>query len=143
MQEYPHHYLVSAAGSDGLIAVTSAGLPTIHSAPPAQFDGPGDHWSPESLLVASVADCFILTFRAVARASKLPWSQLACDADGVLERVDRVTRFTEFKLNARLEVPPGVDHDKARRLLDKAERGCLVTNSFNARITLDSTIVES
>ena len=35
------------------------------------FDGPGDAWSPEQLLLAAVEACFLLTFRAVAQASRL------------------------------------------------------------------------
>jgi len=31
-----------------------------------------------AVLCASIADCFVLTFRAIARASKPEWSELAC-----------------------------------------------------------------
>jgi organic hydroperoxide reductase OsmC/OhrA len=37
---------------------------------------PGNAWSPETSLVAAVADCFILTFRGVAQAAKFPWESL-------------------------------------------------------------------
>ena len=70
MEELPHHYIVSSsASSEGSVLVEAVGLPSLETAPPAEFGGPGDKWSPESLLVAAVADCFILTFRAIARAS--------------------------------------------------------------------------
>ena len=39
-----------------------------------------------TLLIAAVADCFILTFRAVARASRFEWISLGCTVDGVLDR---------------------------------------------------------
>ena len=75
MQDLPHHYNVSAdAEAEGNIILKADNMPQLISAPPAEFGGPGDQWSPEHLLVAAVADCFILTFRAVARASKLEWS---------------------------------------------------------------------
>jgi len=133
MQNLPHHYAVAAAGSaTGNVDLTSPGLTRIESAPPAEFGGPGDLWSPETLLVAAVADCFILTFRAIARASKLDWVALNCDVEGVLDRVDNVTRFSEFKLCAVLDVPPGTDEQKAQRLLEKSEHACLITNSMSA-----------
>ena len=88
MQELPHQYHVSAdAKAEGNIALKANNLPLLISAPPAEFGGPGDEWSPEHLLVASVADCFMLTFRAVARASKLEWSNIESSAVGVLDRV--------------------------------------------------------
>jgi len=141
MEPYPHHYPVKAsAHAEGNVVVAAAGLPALQTAAPAQYDGPGDRWSPETLLVAAAADCFILTFRAVARASKLAWVGLHCDADGLLDRADGTTRFTGMTVHATLTVPTGSDADKARRLLEKAERGCLITNSLVLQPTFSCDI---
>lgn len=141
MDPYPHLYQVGAtAGTDGAVALDSKGLSTLASLPPEQFGGPGDHWSPESLLVAALADCFILTFRAIARASQLAWLRLDCKTDGILDRVDNITRFTRFDIQATLTVPAGTDEHKATRLLQKAEAGCLITNSLNAEKHLETRI---
>ena len=137
MQAFPHRYdVAAAAGIDGDVELSANHLPTLRSASPAEFDGPGNRWSPESFLVAAVGDCFILTFRAVARASKLPWTALYCDVTGTLDRVDRVTKFTGFEIQAHLDVPPGIDVALARRVLEKAEQNCLITNSLTGTIRL-------
>lgn len=142
MQDLPHHYHVNAsAEAEGNIALKAEDLPQLVTAPPAEFGGPGDQWSPETLLVGAVADCFILTFRAIARASKLEWTNLECSAEGVLDRVERVTRFTAFTVRATLTVPAGSDPDKARRLLEKAEESCLVTRSMLAESHLEAEVV--
>jgi len=144
MDAFPHEYKVAAsAASEGEITLTAEGLDTIASAAPAQFDGPGDRWSPENLLVASVADCFILTFRAIARFSKLEWTSLECSATGTLDKVDRTTCFTAFTINAKLQVPEGTDTDKAHKLLEKSEASCLVTNSLKSTITLNAEVTVS
>jgi len=141
MQEFPHHYVVTAeAEAEGTVCLQGDNLPQLVSAPPAEFGGPGDQWSPEHLLVASVADCFILQFRAIARASRLDWTSLDVRTDGVLDRVDRVMQFTAFTVNAVLAVPEGVDAEKAQRLLEKAKAGCLVTNSLKAPCHLEATV---
>ena len=143
MDAYPHHYRVQAAAeAESPVTLASERLPSLSSAPPAQFGGPGDQWSPETLLVAASADCLILTFRAIARASKLPWLRLDCEAEGVLDRVEGVTRFTEIRLNARLVLPAGGDMERGRRLLEKAEKSCLITCSLKAEslLTADVTI---
>ena len=141
MQDYPHHYRVTAnAAAESSVEVTSPGLAAIETAPPPEFGGPGDLWSPETLLAASVADCFILSFRAIARASKLEWTALTCDVEAVLERVDRVTKFTKINERVVLDVPAGTDPDKARRLLERAEHVCLVTNSMTATTTLEAEV---
>jgi len=141
VQDLPHQYLVSAdARSSGNVLLASDGAPDLKSAPPAEFGGPGDQWSPESLLVAAVADCFILSFRAIARASRLDWDSLSCSVEGTLNRVDRVTQFTGFKVSATLHVPSGSNEEKAQRLLEKAEHACLITNSLKAESHLEATV---
>ncbi|NND92874.1 MAG: OsmC family peroxiredoxin [Granulosicoccus sp.] len=142
MQAYPHHYSVTASGkSTEHVHIHSPGLVSIESAPPAQFGGPGDLWSPETFLVAAVADCFILTFKAIARASSFEWTALQCDVEGILDRVDKVSLFTEFRLKAELTVPHGTDESKAVRLMEKAEHGCLITNSLKSTLSLQAKVL--
>ena len=92
-------------------------------------------------MVGAIADCFILTFRAIARASKLEWVNLECSAEGVLDRVERVTRFTAVTVRATLTVPADSDVEKARRLLEKSEEVCLVTQSMLATTHLEAEVV--
>jgi organic hydroperoxide reductase OsmC/OhrA len=142
MQEYPHRYLASAAAqAEGEIRVSSPGLEDIPSMPPPEFDGPGGYWSPEAMLVASIADCFILTFRAVARGARFDWNSLSCEVEGVLDRVDRVTRFTDFHVRVTLHVPEGADEHKAERLAEMSDHVCLVTNSLNGERHLSVRVV--
>lgn len=141
MTNLPHRYAVRAsAESEGDVRLESEALPALATAPPAEFGGPGDRWSPETLLVGAVADCFVLSFRAIARASHLDWERLECDAVGVLDRAERVTRFTQVTIRARLRLPAGGDAERGRRLLEKAERTCFVTNSLVAEATLDAEV---
>jgi organic hydroperoxide reductase OsmC/OhrA len=142
MQPYPHTYSVWASGeSSGRVMLGSPQLPDLETASPPQFGGPGGVWSPETLLCAALADCFVLTFRSVSRAARFEWRSLECRVEGVLERVDRVSQFTRYATIARLTVPEGADLDKARDLLEQAERGCLIGNSVRGSRTLDAEIV--
>ena len=141
MQNFPHNYTVTAAAApDGTVSLDGKGMPRMLSAPPVEFDGPGDRWSPETLLVAAVADCFALTFRGIARVSKFPWLSLTCEASGTLDRVDRVTQFTDFRLHASLHVPEGTDEAQARKLLERTEHACLIANSLKAASHLEADV---
>jgi len=143
MHPFPHVYKVRiSAPSEGEVSLGGEGLPELASMPPPEFDGPPGYWSPESLLTAAVADCFVLSFRAVARASKFSWNSLSADVEGVLERVDGVNRFTRFTTRARLVVPAGADEKRARSLLEKAEKVCLISNSLTSERHLESEVVE-
>jgi organic hydroperoxide reductase OsmC/OhrA len=141
MHPYPHTYVASAAaGNAGPVSVTSPQLPTLETAPPPEFDGPGGVWSPETLLCASIADCFILTFRAVSRAARFEWLRLECRVEGVLERVDRNSQFTRYTTFAKLTAPAGTDVAKAREFLERAEHGCLIANSLRGSRVLEAQI---
>ena len=142
MHPFPHQYSVAAsAAPTGNVSLTSPGLTTLASAPPKEFDGPGDQWSPETLLTAAMADCFVLSFRAVAAASKFEWHQLECQVDGTLDRIERVSQFTRFAIKARLTVPAGADVERAKKLLEKAEQVCLISASLKAQKHLEMEIV--
>jgi organic hydroperoxide reductase OsmC/OhrA len=115
----------------------------LETAAPPEFDGPGGAWSPETLLCASLADCFILTFRAVARAANFEWLRLECRVEGTLERVERTPQFTRYNTFTDLVVPQGADLAKARELLERADRGCLIANSLRGARALEARVVES
>lgn len=141
MQPFPHVYRVTAKGAAaGRVILDHEGVAPIESAPPVEFGGPGDAWSPEGLLVAAIGDCFILTFRSVARASKLEWSDLAVRVEGTLERRDGVTAFTAFAVHANLGVTADVDEALARNALERAERGCLISNSLRGAVHLQTQL---
>jgi organic hydroperoxide reductase OsmC/OhrA len=75
MQAFPHRYAVATSAEPaGDVVLRSDGLEPLPTAAPAEFGGPGNRWSPETMLVGAVANCFVLTFRAIASASKLQWS---------------------------------------------------------------------
>lgn len=142
MHPFPHLYTVnSAAKPDGSVTLSSAGLVNLPSNGPVEFDGPGDLWSPETLLTGALADCFILSFRAVANASKFAWTALDCRVEGKLDRIERVTQFTSFTVNARLTVPAGTDVERAHKLLEKAEQVCLISASLKGEKHLAIEIV--
>ncbi|MDH4259697.1 MAG: OsmC family protein [Gammaproteobacteria bacterium] len=143
MHPYPHRYQVRVgATADGEVQLTGDGLPELASMPPPEFDGPGGYWSPETLLVAAVADCFVLSFRSIAKASRLDWSELTAEVHGLLERSDGVARFTRFETQARLVVPAGTDPARARMLVEKAEKICLISNSLSGTRHLECEVIE-
>ncbi|MCW8926311.1 MAG: OsmC family protein [Xanthomonadales bacterium] len=141
MQGFPHHYLVNASGgTEGNVVVSGEGLPDLDTQGPPQFGGPEGIWSPETMLTGAVANCFILSFRAIARASKFEWTSLQVNVDGILDRPERATYFTGFNIHAVLDVPEGVKVQMAERLLEKAEKICLVTASLKSEIALTTEI---
>ena len=141
MQDLPHHYVVSARAEGAANVIVSAdGLPDLETAGPAQFGGPGDVWSPEDMLVGAVANCFILSFRSIARKAKLEWLTLECEAEGILDKLDGFNQFTDFTVKATLTIPDEQYRKKANVILEKAEKYCLVTKSLKADAHLEAEV---
>ena len=67
-------------------------------------------WSPEALLLlAALGDCTMMTFRAIAKASRFAWSEVSAEVEGKLDRIEGTSRFTEITIRVRLVVPAGSD----------------------------------
>ena len=135
MQPLPHTYTVIASLKQDSVHLESPELSSFESAAPAEFGGPGNLWSPETLFAAAVADCFILSFKAIATASKFSYTHLTCHVEAILDRQDRVTRFTGLVIKPVLTIDNEEQREKAGKLLGKAETTCLITNSLTAEVT--------
>ena len=144
MQQLPHVYSVTGtAGATSNLALTAEGLPRLTSAAPAEFGGPGDQWSPETLLTAAIASCFILSFRFVARRLRMEWARLECEVEATLERVAGVTRFNRVVVHATLTVPGRTGTAAYEAALLEAEHSCLVANSLVCTRELRMEIVRA
>jgi organic hydroperoxide reductase OsmC/OhrA len=142
MKPLPHIYRVHlASGAGTYAALSDIGLPELRTAPPADFDGPGDAWSPEHLLLAAVESCFRFTFQAIARASKLMFTSLELSGEGIVDRQDGITRFSANVLRPVLRLAAGNDRGRAMRILEKSEQACLVSASLSTPVRLEPEIV--
>ncbi len=143
MQDYPHRYKVKSIGANsGNVMLKSPGLEPIDTAPPAEFGGPGNVWSPETLFAGAVADCYILSFRAISQARKFEWINLECDVDAILDKPERSAVFTQLIIKARLTIATGGDRAEAEKLMKRAKDICLVTNSMTAEKVLEVEVRE-
>jgi peroxiredoxin-like protein len=98
--------------------------------------GEPGRWTPEHFLVAAVASCFVSTFSGIAEKSRLGFASFNLDAEGVLVNEDSIWRFMEIKLRPVVTVLKEEDHDRAIRLLEKAEKSCLIARSLQFKATL-------
>lgn len=123
----------------GVIASDAIPQPIIFSAPP-EFAGEPHVWTPEHFFVGALAACYVSTFSGMANISKFNFASLEVEAEGTLEKNAGGWKFTEIKLRPALKIAREEDRQRAARLLEKAERTCLIARSITARITLEPTI---
>lgn len=134
-----YRYRASArwtASRTGEVAAESVFEPLEFSAPP-EFGGAPNQWTPEHMFVAAVSSCFVTTFGVIAGLSKFPFAELEVTAEGVLEKEEGGYRFTEIILRPLLTLEREEDRERGLRLLEKAERSCLIARSISAKMTLE------
>lgn len=116
-------------------------LPNLRVDAPPEFKGHEGAWTPEHLFVAAVNSCFMTTFLAIAENSKLELLSFKADAKGKLEKLDgQGFMMTEIVLRPKLVIPNARDAERASRILEKAERTCLISNSVKTEIRLEPEV---
>jgi organic hydroperoxide reductase OsmC/OhrA len=108
---------------------------------PPEFNGHEGVWTPEHLFVASVNACFMTTFLAIAENSKLEVVGFTAGAKGKLEQLEgQGFVMTEIRLHPKVTVRHPRDVARASRILRKAEKHCLISNSIKSATRLEPEI---
>jgi peroxiredoxin-like protein len=111
--------------------------PPINFSSPPEFQGEAGVWTPEHFLTAAVASCFIMTFHAIAAYSKFEARALEVSVEGLVEKGEGGFRFTRVAVRPVLTINSEADRERGLRLLEKAEKGCLVTRSLQSQMVLE------
>lgn len=122
--------------------VTGQGIePAISFSAPPEFKGQAGVWTPEHFLTSAVATCFLNTFQAIAEFSKFEAQGLEVSVEGQVEKAEGGFRFTHIFVRPLLTLNAESDRERGMRLLEKAERACLVSRSLQSEIHLEPKIV--
>lgn len=122
------------------IATGEPAAPAVAFSSPPEFQGDAGMWTPEHFLLGAVAACFVTTFRAVAEISRFATEALEVSVEGIVEKAEDGLRFTRIVLRPTLSVAGEGDRERALRLLEKAERSCLVSRSLRAEVRMEPRV---
>ena len=108
--------------------------------PPEFPKGEANIWSPEHYFVAAINGCLMTTFLAIAENFKLNFIDFESDAEGKLEMIDRKFMISEVILKPVVTIANEADMELAKKVIEKSEKACLISNSVNSNIKMDITI---
>ncbi|HXF76109.1 MAG TPA: OsmC family protein [Methylomirabilota bacterium] len=118
-------------------SVGASGLAPIEIGAPPEFDGRAGVWSPEHLFVAALNGCYMLTFLAVARFSRIEVRGFSSTATGKLEKTPSGTyQITEVVVKPRITLASAADLARMPRVLEKAKENCYISNSIKSAIKI-------
>jgi len=132
--EAEHRYRAVAwwtAGQSGLTK-SDAAPNALHFAAPPEFGGLEGRWTPESLLLSSVASCFTTTFDALARNSGFNYVDLEVVAEGTINKSDKGYTFSDIVLRPKLTIPTEEDRQRGVMILNKTKALCMVSRALAA-----------
>ncbi len=141
MEKHTYHTSVRWEG-ERRGTLSSGELREIEVATPPEF--PGGHpglWSPEHLYTAAAEICLMTTFLAIATNSKLEFKDYSSQAVGTLEKTEGGFQMTEILLRPKVVVGSAELIETTKRLLDKAEKHCLISNSMKTRVRIEPEVV--
>jgi organic hydroperoxide reductase OsmC/OhrA len=124
-----------------ITTVTSPDKPDLTVATPPEFkNGVPGVWSPEDLLVASVASCYAVTLVAVAERRELPVHELEVSGTGHLTtRDDGRLGFIAIELTARIETE-ALALEAMKRAAKHAKRACLVSMALEVPVHVEAVV---
>ena len=127
------------SGQTGLVKSDSAPN-AIHFSAPPQFGGLDGRWTPEDLLLAALAGCFVTTFRVIAGHSKFEYIDLLVEAEGAVGKAESGYSFSEITLRPTLTIHDEEKRDWALKLLQKTKAACLVSKTLATTPALEPKV---
>ena len=138
-----YSYRVSAwwtSGRTGLAKCESSPN-TIHFSEAAELGGLQGRWTPEQLLLFSLAGSFTTTFHDVARTAKLEYTDLEVEIEGRVRRTRGAgCNFNEILIRPRLTVQSEQECEAGLMLLRRTKSLCMISRAISVPQTMEPTV---
>lgn len=124
------------AKGNGELTLESSGV--LKGAPvtwASRTEAPQGKTSPEELLAASHAECYVMGLAANLARRGTPPEQLSCTATATLNRGDSGFRVTDITLDVSGRVP-GIDAQQFQEAAQAAEQGCPISNALRNNVQI-------
>ena len=137
-----HHFHLKAdwpGGRNSEGYIEAGNLKTKISIPP-EMDGPGIGTNPDEMLLGAAATCYIITLAAMIERANLPLKQMALESEGIVDVTNGV--FTYKKIIHRPTVAltdkaSEKDYTLLRKLVQKAEKSCMISRAIQGNVELE------
>ncbi|MBK6997971.1 MAG: OsmC family protein [Saprospiraceae bacterium] len=143
-KEVQFDYRVKAIlGENRISKITAVGVnAVIECATPPEFPkGIAGVWSPETFFLAAIAGCYVNTFQSFCDKFKLQPVSLECEASGTIALVEGKYAFTGVMLNPIVTLANYEDEATAYKILEKAHRYCLISNSIKCPVSVSENVL--
>ena len=120
--------------------MSAPGIPATQTGCPVCFGGDEKNWTAEHLFISAIEICIMMTFDEITARSGVEIISYKSSAKAVLKTVDKVFRFTEVTIRPEIVLAGDVSPERAKKMIDKAHRRCLVSNSLITDVFVEPEI---
>jgi len=120
--------------------MNATGIPKVGLGCPKCFGGEENNWTPEHLFVVSIEACIMMTFDEITARSGVEVVSYESSAEAELRTVDKVFRFSKVVVRPKIVLGGGASLEKAQKMIEKAHKRCLVTNSLVTETSVEPEI---
>lgn len=135
MLKFPMKFEVAAHSQAGIANnwVAQVGhLPSIPSAIPPEFMGPGGGYSPEDLFGIAVINCLIATYKVYCEKANITFAEIKARAEVKVDKEPSSTSFHISQIDVFMDITGASDVDKAKKILESAIKDCAISNSIKS-----------
>jgi peroxiredoxin-like protein len=122
------------------IAKSDSAPNAIQFTAPAAFGGMEGRWTPEDLLLGSVASCYTTTFQAVAAYSQFDYNDLGVEVEGTVKKINSGYAFQKLVIRPTLTIADEEARQHALNILRKVESLCLVSRALSTAQEFDPKV---
>lgn len=120
--------------------LSSKGKPNIEVATPPEFGGHTGIWSPEDLFLSSVEVCILTTFLWFVNKEHINLKSYSSKATGTVEKIDGKYIFNSIYIELEIGISSNDNRLIVEKILKKAPRACLISNSIKTDVHIKSKI---
>ena len=136
-------YRVSAwwtSGRTGLAKCESSPN-TIHFSEAAELGGLQGRWTPEQVLLCSLAGCFTTTFDDIARSAKFEYTDLEVEIEASVRRTRAAgCNMNEILIRPRLTVASEDQREPGLMLLRRTKSVCMISRAITVPQTSEPAV---
>lgn len=122
------------------IAKSDSAPNAVYFTAPIELGGIEGRWTPEDLLLGTVASGFTTTFRAIAEPAQFEYVDFQVEVSGIVTTNDSGNYFNGISIRADLAVDREEKKEQGLKLLHKTKELCLVARTLTAQQSFEPSV---
>ncbi|WP_010648450.1 OsmC family protein [Oceanobacillus massiliensis] len=140
MAEHHFHLKADWPGGRNSEGYIEAGNLKTKISIPQEMDGPGIGTNPDEMLLGAAATCYVITLAAMIERAKLPLKEMSHESEGIVDVTNGIITYKKIihRPTVLLKETATEEHySKLKKLVEKAEKSCMISRAIQGNVVLE------